>query len=149
MPGKVNPVTLESVIQAGIKVIANDQIVTECVARGSLQINEFMPLLSLALLETFDLLLTANKMLAQDIVNVTADQERCSYYLDRAETIVAAFVPIVGYGRVTELLKEFSGREQDNLREFLEEKLGPDMVARVLDPHNLTALGYRDDAHNT
>jgi aspartate ammonia-lyase len=43
MPGKVNPVILESVIQIGIKVKANNNIVADCASRGSLQICEFMP----------------------------------------------------------------------------------------------------------
>ena len=42
MPGKVNPVVCEAVAQASVKVCANDFIVTECAARGTFQINEFM-----------------------------------------------------------------------------------------------------------
>lgn len=56
MPGKVNPVILEAAIQAGIKVIANDGIITEVASRGSLQINEFMPLLATAILESLEIL---------------------------------------------------------------------------------------------
>jgi urea transport system permease protein len=40
MPGKVNPEILESAIQAGLKVEANDMLVAACASRGTLQINE-------------------------------------------------------------------------------------------------------------
>ena len=56
MPGKVNPVMMEAVMQAGMAVRANDAVVTECAAHGTLQINEFMPLLASALLESIDIL---------------------------------------------------------------------------------------------
>ena len=46
MPGKVNPVMMEAAIQVGIKVNANDYIITETANRGTLQINEFLPLLA-------------------------------------------------------------------------------------------------------
>ena len=56
MPGKVNPVLLEAGIQAGMKVMANDALIADACSRGSLQINEFLPLVSFALHESLDLL---------------------------------------------------------------------------------------------
>ncbi len=60
MPGKVNPVMAEAAIQSGIKVMANDLIISETTSRSTFQINEFMPLLSFAMLETIDLLIKYN-----------------------------------------------------------------------------------------
>jgi aspartate ammonia-lyase len=77
MPGKVNPVILESVMQIGIKVQANDFIVTECASRGSLQINEFLPLLASALLESMELLGAAAEMLAKHGEGIIADEAEC------------------------------------------------------------------------
>ncbi len=65
MPGKVNPVLTEAAIQTGIKVIANDGIITETAARGTLQINEFLPLLAHSLLESLDLLININRLLTR------------------------------------------------------------------------------------
>jgi aspartate ammonia-lyase len=73
MPGKVNPVILESVMQIGIKVQANDFIITECASRGSLQINEFLPLLASSLLESMELLGDACGMLANHM-EIQADR---------------------------------------------------------------------------
>ncbi|OGF58059.1 MAG: aspartate ammonia-lyase, partial [Candidatus Firestonebacteria bacterium RifOxyC12_full_39_7] len=65
MPGKINPVIAEAVIQTGLKVIANDGIVTAASTRGTLQINEFMPVIADAILETLDLLININDILVK------------------------------------------------------------------------------------
>ena len=145
MPGKVNPVILEAAVQAGTKVIANDLIVTEACSRSSLQINEFMPLLAHAMLESLDISLNINNMLAPHIEGIKADAEKCREYFDKSPVIITAFLPSVGYERAEALLKEFSSSVKKNLREFLVEKLGKDAVDKILSPHNLASLGYKDD----
>ena len=144
MPGKVNPVILEAVIQAGIKVIANDLIVTETVSRSTFQINEFMPLLALALLESLEILENANEMLARCIAEIRADADECKRYADHSEMLITAFLPQLGYEKAGALLKEFHESGKKNLREFLEEKLGRELVAKTLSPQNLLSLGYQD-----
>jgi len=144
MPGKVNPVIPEAAIQAGIKVIANDLIVTESASRGSLQISEFMPLLAFAILESISLLNNAVLMLKGHLEGVACDAEKCRQYLDHSPTIITAFLPRIGYDRAAELVKEFSVSGKGSIREFLAVKLGDKVVEEVLSPHNLTSLGYRE-----
>jgi aspartate ammonia-lyase len=145
MPGKVNPVLLEAAIQAGIKVLANDLIVTEACSRSTLQINEFLPLLTQALLESLDLLSDVNSRLAAHVEAITADAAACRAYFDRSLTLITAFLPVIGYDRANDLLKEFTASPRDNLREFLAERLGRDVVEKILSPFRLVALGYRED----
>lgn len=144
MPGKVNPVILEAVIQAGIKTVANDLIVTETAARGSMQINEFLPLLAHALLESLALLARASEMLAVHVAGIQADPERCRKYLDQSETLITAFLPEIGYDRCGELLQEYRQNGGIDLRAFLEQKLGEARVTKILSPQNLTSMGYND-----
>jgi aspartate ammonia-lyase len=143
MPGKINPVILESVIQAGIKINANHTIITDCSSRGSLQICEFMPLLADALLESIDLLLASTGMLTGLCTRLDADQGRCLERLYASPEIITAFVPLLGYDRCSELVKECEQQEQLSVREFLVEKLGKDTVEKTLSPQNLMALGFR------
>ena len=143
MPGKVNPVVLEAAVQAALKVFANDMLVTEAASRGTGQIVEFMPLLADALLGSLELLSNTSVMLVRHIDGVTADESRCRYYFDRSRTIITAFLPVVGYDRCNELLKEFDAAEEENLRAFLTARLGVETVDKVLSPHNLVGLGYR------
>jgi aspartate ammonia-lyase len=144
MPGKVNPVILEAVIQAGIKVIANDLIVSEATSRGSLQINEFMPLLSHAFLESLELLMNANVMFEILVAGIAANKEICLKRFNESEALITAFVPHLGYEKATGIVKDFLKEGKESMREYLEEKLGTDFVAAVLHPDNLLALGYKE-----
>lgn len=144
MPGKINPVILESVIQAGMKVKANNGMVADCAARGSLQICEFMPLLADALLESIDLLLGCAGMLSKHVEGIEADQETCLQRLNASPEIITAFVPHIGYDRCTELLKEYGQQEELNVREFLEKELGKATVEKTLASQNLMSLGHRE-----
>jgi aspartate ammonia-lyase len=141
MPGKVNPVILESVMQISIQVQANDFVVTECASRGSLQINEFMPLLAHALLESMELLGAAASMLAKHADGIVANEAECERQFNEAVEIVTAFLPSIGYDRCTELVQRFDG--STSFKTYLEESLGAELVNRTLSPQNLMALGYR------
>ncbi len=143
MPGKVNPVILESVMQIGIKVQANDFIITECASRGSLQINEFMPLLASALLESMELLGVAAKMLAKHAEGIEADEAACARRFNASIEIVTAFLPVIGYDRATALVHAFKQTNRTDFREYLVEELGEELVNKTLSPQNLMALGYR------
>ena len=143
MPGKVNPVILESVMQLGIKVQANDFIVTECASRGSLQINEFMPLLAEALLESMDLLGTAALMLAEHAEQIQSDEAACKKQFFQSLEIVTAFLPSIGYERATELVEAFKALGRTDFKEYLIEELGTELVEKTLAPQNLMAMGHR------
>ena len=149
MPGKVNPVIAEAAIQAGMKVIANDGIITDAAARGTLQINEFLPVIADALLETLDLLININEILVKYVDGITADEVKCREYFEKSPALVTAFLPHIGYEASGKLLTEFKETKKENLREFLIEKLGAELVERVLSPYALVELGYRDDAKHT
>lgn len=146
MPGKINPVMTEAVMQVAMAARANDAIVTDCAAHGTLQINEFMPLLAWALLDTMAMLESAARAFTQHIAGITADAARCAAHLADSPTLVTAFLPKIGYERAEELAKEFvAARSQDpqlTLRVFLSEKLGPQVVDEVLAAPNLVKLGH-------
>lgn len=147
MPGKVNPVILESVMQIAIKVQADDFIVTECASRGSLQINEFMPLLAYALLESMELLGAACTMLSGHAEGIEADEAECERQFSASLEIITAFLPVIGYDRATELLQQFRNRtdasERTDFKSFLEKELGIELVEKTLSPQNLMALGHK------
>ncbi|MGV8059593.1 MAG: aspartate ammonia-lyase [Smithellaceae bacterium] len=149
MPGKVNPVLMEAAISTGIKVIANDGIITETAARGTLQINEFLPLLAHSFLESLDLLINIDKILAAHILGITADSQKCQEYFERSPMIITALLPLIGYERATGLMAEFTQSKTNNMRKFLAEKLGEAIVDKVFSSSSLTALGYRDYGQDT
>jgi len=145
MPGKVNPVLAEAAIQTGLKVIANDTLVTEAAARGTLQINEFLPLLAHALLESLDLLISINSLLAPHVRGVVADKDKCESYFNASPMIITALLPVIGYEKASQWIAEFSSEHEQNMRHFLEEKLGKELIDKIFSPYQLTALGYKDN----
>ncbi|MCK9432463.1 MAG: aspartate ammonia-lyase [Candidatus Omnitrophica bacterium] len=149
MPGKVNPVVLEAAAQAGIKVISNDMIITEACSSATLQINEFMPLLAQALLESLDILINVNRIMSLHVSGINADEKKCRWYFDRSPAIITALLPQIGYHKAQELLDEFKASQREDLRVFLSEKLGEGLVNKVFSSHNLIALGHSAHGKNT
>ncbi|HCX01245.1 MAG TPA: aspartate ammonia-lyase [Syntrophaceae bacterium] len=143
MPGKVNPVLAEAAVQVGLKVIANDGIIADTACRGMLQINEFLPLLAHALLESLDLLINMDTLLSKHVKDIVADQTKCEEYFDRSPMIITALLPEIGYEQAMRLIAEYSSGGESNMRLFLEKKLGKDIVDKYLSPDQLTALGYK------
>ncbi|MDD3153524.1 MAG: lyase family protein [Victivallaceae bacterium] len=147
MPGKVNPVVLEAVIQGAMLARSKGALVGECAGEGTLQINEFMPLLADSLLTELDLLERMSALLAAHVAEIEVSRERCLALLDAAPTVITAFLPYLGYEKALELAEAFRLRadRSEGLRAFLRGKIDPGLVERVLRPQSLTALGFRDE----
>jgi aspartate ammonia-lyase len=143
MPGKVNPVLPECVIQSGMVVRANHGIVAECASRGSLQINEFLPLLGTALLESLQVLAAAAAVLERCVAELKADAARCRAHAEHSMALITAFVPHLGYARCARLAEACAAQDGGSVRAFLAQELGDALVARVLSPQSLLQLGYQ------
>ncbi len=148
MPGKVNPVLLEALIQTGLKVMANDFLITEACSRATFQINEFLPLLAHSLLESLEILIRADGLFAEHVEGIAAREEKCAEYFSQSPMIITALLPHIGYEKALSLLEEFKLSGKKNIKEFLAERLGREFVEKVLSPYRLTALGYREDEKN-
>lgn len=144
MPGKVNPVIIESVISASQKVLSLNDLVIKNSSDGSLQINEFLPLIADSLLESIDLLSTANKILHKHVDNIIASEEICHENLDKSLMFITAFLPHLGYKKCEEILEDFiNTSDKKSFKEYLKEKLGNNLVDEVLSAASLTSLGFR------
>lgn len=148
MPGKINPVMMEAVLQTALAVRANDMTIAECAAHGTLQINEFLPLIAFSLLESIEMLERAATALAGHVDGIAANPARCAEHLYDSPTLIAAFLPHIDFERASALAAEFSARRAKNpafdLRAFLVEELGEDLVEKILSTPYLTGLGFND-----
>ena len=144
MPGKVNPVILESAISVALKIQSNDSLIAQAVSRGTLQICEFLPLIAFSLLESLKIATAQAAIFERHINGITANKDVCRQRVDNNPAIITAFLPHIGYEKAERLLKEFQTRQdQETFRGFLTRNLGEELVKRVLSPHSLMALGYR------
>jgi fumarate hydratase class II len=145
MPGKVNPVIPEVVIQVAAQVIGNDAAVTFAGASGTFELNVCIPVMARNLLESIRLLATASRALAELCVSgVEADVERCRRYAESSSAIATALAPHLGYDLTAEVVKAALA-EGKTLREVVLERglMEPDVLDRTLDVLAMTKGGQR------
>lgn len=149
MPGKINPVITENVLQVAMLARAHDAVIAECAAHGTLQINEFMPLIAWTLLDTLESLNATVRAFTKHVAGIEADARRCAAYLADSPTLITAFLPKLGYDRAEVLAREFSmaktSKPELTLRDFLVSRLGHGVVEEVLSAPNLIKLGHTDN----
>ena len=122
MPGKVNPVLPEVVLQVSAQVIGNDAAVTIGGMQGNFELNVRVPLIARNLLESIRLLTTTSKAFAEKCVDgIRANEAGCERSAEATLAAATALNPHIGYDRAAEIVKEAanSGRM---LREVAYEK---------------------------
>ncbi|MBN1957870.1 MAG: class II fumarate hydratase [Desulfuromonadales bacterium] len=139
MPGKINPVMAEALIQVCAQVVGNDATVSLCGLSGNFELNVMMPVMAYNILQSIELL---DKGIAafteKGLAGLEADEQRCTELLERSLALVTALVPEIGYDRSSELAKRAhqTGR---TLRELaLEEGLSAERLDQLLDPASMT-----------
>jgi fumarate hydratase class II len=143
MPGKVNPVICESVIQAAAQVTGNHLAVTQAAQWGQLDLNTMQPMQARNLLENVRLLARVSTVFAEKaIAGLEADAEACTDYVERSPSMATALTPLIGYDRAAEIAKR-AARERRPVRELAREMtdLKPEEIDRALDPRRQTEPG--------
>ncbi|MEW6115062.1 MAG: class II fumarate hydratase, partial [Thermodesulfobacteriota bacterium] len=107
MPGKVNPVIPEMVLQVAAQVIGNDATITYGGQAGYLELNTMLPIIAYNLLQSVDLLAGAATRLAEKCVEgIMANREKCLAYIEKSLAMCTPLVPIIGYEAAAALAKE-------------------------------------------
>ncbi len=122
MPGKVNPVIPEVVLQVSAQVIGNDAAITIGGLQGNFELNVRVPLIARNLLESIRLLTTTARIFAEKCVSgIQANQDGCHRSAESTLAAATALNPYIGYDKAAEIVKEAanSGRM---LREVAHEK---------------------------
>jgi len=142
MPGKVNPVMSEMLVQVCIYTQGLTQIVVMCGRDGHFELNVTIPLIAYALHEAIHCLANGARVFADACVHgIEADEARCSELVQRSLMLVTALNPYIGYDQAAAVAKEAfaTGR---TLREVVLEKKLLDVATldRALDPLRMTKL---------
>ncbi|HXF10755.1 MAG TPA: class II fumarate hydratase, partial [Desulfuromonadaceae bacterium] len=140
MPGKVNPVMCEMVIQVGAQVIGNDATITFAGTFGNFELNTMLPVAGYNLLQSIDLLTNAVDVFTRRcVVGLKADVARCESNIEKSLAMCTALAPEIGYDRAAKIAKIAyeSGR---TVREVALEISGLDKkkLDRLLDPKSQT-----------
>ena len=108
MPGKVNPVMCESLMQVCARVFGNDATVTWCAAAGSnFELNVMMPVLGTALLDNIELLATSTQLFRKRCVEgITARKEHCNDLIESSLAMATGLIPKLGYDKAAVIAKE-------------------------------------------
>ena len=142
MPGKVNPVICEVVIQVGDQVIGNDAAITAAGSQGQFELNVRVPLIARNLLDQIKLLGAACRLLDERCVaGIEANTEMTDHHAEATLATATALNSLIGYDRASEIVKEAAAsgrslrevaREQGVDEEILDEALDHRRMAR---PH--------------
>jgi fumarate hydratase class II len=141
MPGKVNPVLCEMVMQVGAQVLGNDAAIAFAGASGNLELNTMMPVMAYNLLQAIELLGNASRVFARRCVaGLEADAARCRENLEQSLAVATALAPTIGYdetARIVKIARE-TGR---TVMEVARERSGLDQKSldSVLDPERQAA----------
>jgi aspartate ammonia-lyase len=150
MPGKINPSIPEMVNQVCFQVIGCDTTVAIAAEHGQLELNVMMPVIGHNILLSMTILTNAARVLAERTVKgITANEEMCSYWVERSAALATALMPHIGYARAAEISKQ-SVKEGVLIRDLVKrDKLLPDeQIDDVLDLRKMTEIGVPGGAHS-
>jgi len=143
MPGKVNPVICEAVIQVGAQVMGHHVAITLGAQWGQLDLNTMLPMMARNLLESVRLLAAAARVFADKALTGTAaNVETCRGYVEISPSMATALNPLIGYDAAAKIAKR-SFEERRPVRELAREmtKLSEAEITRALDPRRQTEPG--------
>lgn len=140
MPGKINPVICESMIQVCAQVIGNDTAITIGGMGGVFELNLMLPVIAHNLLQSIDILNGACNMFKVKLVdNLEADEKACADYIEGSLAMCTSLAPVIGYDKAAHLA-HIAYETGKTVREVaMEENILPeDDLKRLLDPVSMT-----------
>ncbi|MGA1861888.1 class II fumarate hydratase [Deferribacter thermophilus] len=139
MPGKVNPVIPEAVIQVAARVMGNMQTITIAGSSGLLDLNVMMPLIADTLIESIKLLTNASISLAEKCVDgIVANVERCNELVEWSMALVTPLALKIGYDEAAKIAYEAFNRKM-KVKDVVKEKniLSDEEIEEIFDPRKM------------
>lgn len=141
MPGKVNPVMCESMMQLTARVVGNDATMTLCgAAGGNFQLNIMMPVMAHTVLESIALLASGAEAFVEFCVDeMQANEESCNAAVEQSLSMCTSLNPLIGYEQAAKLAKEAFATGQTIRQLCLEKEILPEeTLTEALDPWKMT-----------
>ena len=143
MPGKVNPVIIESLLQAAVQVMANDWAVVLGGQAGNMELNVMLPVMAVNLLQSIKLFTNSIANFTEKCLKgIEANEERCQELVEESLALCTPLAPEIGYDKAAHLahLAYESGR---TVREVALELgvLPEERLLKILDAEEMTRPG--------
>jgi fumarate hydratase class II len=141
MPGKVNPVIPESLIQVCAQVIGNDAAITLGGLGGIFELNMMMPLISHHVTESIRLLANAvDNFFKRCVEGLEADRERCEEMIEKSLALTTALAPKTGYNEAARIARK-AYEQRKTIRQVVEEEglFSKKELSKLLDPRLMIA----------
>ena len=124
MPGKVNPVIPEMMMQVCAQVIGNDVAVTFSGTNGNFELNTMLPVMAHNVLESIELLTNAIKAFNEKLlIGLEPNTEKMESNTQKNPILVTALVPKLGYDTAAEIAKESMSTNKTIKEVLLEREL--------------------------
>jgi len=139
MPGKVNPVICESMIQVCSQVIANDLAITLGGIGSIFELNLMLPLIAHNLLYSLEILSNSiNVFNDKLLIDLKANNEKCNEYIEGSLAMCTSLAPVIGYDEATKIAYE-AYKKNKTIKEILEKKdiLSKEQINKLLDPKSM------------
>src|SRR5438128_9178004 len=134
MPGKVNPVIPEVVLQVSAQVIGNDTAITIGGMQGQLELNVRIPLIARNLLSSLQLLSAAARVLAEKCVDgIKANRLATAASAEATLAVATALNGAIGYDRGTEIVRKATASGRPLREVALEEGVDAQLYDRTID----------------
>jgi fumarate hydratase class II len=142
MPGKVNPVMSEMVLQVAAQVIGNDATIAFAGSGlgSTFELNVMMPVMAYNLLQSIELLAAAARVFADRCAaGLEANRERCAALVEQSLAMCTSLAPLIGYDKAAEIAKESLLTGKTVRQVALKRKvLSVEELNRALDPRRMT-----------
>lgn len=143
MPGKVNPIMPEAVLQVAARMVGNDATAAFATTIGELQLGAHLPVLGLVVWESLDLATNASRMLADRCIDgIEADPQRCAQWAGRSPALATVLAPAVGYEAAARAVHRAAAEETGIAEAAVAEGLlDASDAERLLDPARMVRGG--------
>jgi aspartate ammonia-lyase len=140
MPGKINPVIPELAAMVSFQVVGNDVAVAMAVQAGQLELNVMMPTMAYSVLQSITILTNMLRQFTDKCVaGITANENRCNFYVQATVSLATALNPYVGYAKAAEVAKESVATGRSIIEIVREKKLlSEEQIREILDPARMT-----------
>jgi len=149
MPGKINPSIPEMVNQVCLQVVGLDTTVAMAAEHGQLELNVMMPVMAFNVLLAMRIMTnTATTFTERCVKGIEANEEMCSYWVERSAALATALMPHIGYAKAAEVSKQ-SVKEGVLIREMVKRDaiIPAEQVDDVLDLRKMTEIGVPGGKH--